>query len=53
VLEELNDLPEKSRYELITPFVPAPLIEMVEKKGFRSVTRQESDSLVRTYFMQN
>jgi hypothetical protein len=53
VLEELNDLPEKSRYELITPFVPAPLIEMVEKKGFRSVTRQENGSLVRTYFMQN
>lgn len=36
-------------YELVTPFVPTPLIDMVRGKGFESYTRWEGDD-VHTYF---
>lgn len=37
-------------YLLITPFVPAPLIDLAARRGFESWSSTESDELVRTYF---
>lgn len=53
VLEELETIGDNARYELVTPFVPAPLIEIVEGRGFRSWIRQEGDDLVKTYFIRH
>ena len=50
VLEQINTLPEGSAYELITPFVPAPLIEIAESKGVKAWWFKEDDELVRTFF---
>ncbi|MBN2174169.1 MAG: DUF1858 domain-containing protein [Bacteroidales bacterium] len=37
-------------YELITPFLPAPLIDKVKEQGFKAWTKQENDGLFRNYF---
>ncbi len=50
VLEDVQHLENGDVYELITPFLPAPLIELVQKQGFDSWSKQESDDLVKTYF---
>jgi hypothetical protein len=50
VLAALEPLADGEVLELITPFVPAPLIDMGKRKGFEVWNRQESPELVRTYF---
>ena len=37
-------------YELITPFLPAPLVDKVKDLGFETWTIKENDSLFRNYF---
>ncbi len=37
-------------YELITPFLPAPLIENALKQGLRAWSREEGEGVFRTYF---
>lgn len=37
-------------YELLTPFVPAPLIDIAKGKGFVAFTVKEGPDLVRTFF---
>lgn len=37
-------------YELITPFLPAPLIDKVKEQGFVTWTKKENESLFRNYF---
>jgi hypothetical protein len=37
-------------YELITPFLPAPLIDKVKGLGFEAWTKKENESLFRNYF---
>jgi len=37
-------------YLLITPFMPAPLIEKVKAQGFENWTQGENDSVFRNYF---
>ncbi|MBI3948305.1 MAG: DUF1858 domain-containing protein [Armatimonadetes bacterium] len=49
-MRDLNGLQEGEVYELITPFVPAPLVDLAARKGFRAFSTQESPELVRTYF---
>jgi len=51
VMEELKELKTGEIYELITPFVPAPLIEMIEKKNFQVWSQQVEPEVVRTYFV--
>ena len=41
---------EDGIYELITPFLPAPLIDKVKEQGFKAWTKQENDGLFRNYF---
>ena len=37
-------------YELITPFLPAPLLDKVKDIGFEVCTKKENDGLFRNYF---
>ena len=36
-------------YELITPFLPAPLIDMAEKRGYLTWSKNEGGDLFKTY----
>jgi hypothetical protein len=50
VLSECRDLKSGEIYELITPFLPAPLIEKVEDQGLAAWAREEERGVFRTYF---
>jgi hypothetical protein len=49
VMADLAALAAGDVYELVTPFVPAPLIDLAREKGFASFSVSEGDALVRTY----
>lgn len=50
VINELKNLKENEIYELITPFLPAPLIDMVKNQGFRSWSQQRDANAFHTFF---
>ena len=50
VMADLAGLPAGSVYQLVTPFVPAPLVDLARGKGFAAHSVVEADSLVRTFF---
>lgn len=50
VLGDLHDFAPGKIYELITPFLPAPLIDKVKDQGFRCWSKKENDNLFRSYF---
>ncbi|MCD4735430.1 MAG: DUF1858 domain-containing protein [Bacteroidales bacterium] len=50
VMEDLRNLQSGNIYELITPFLPAPLIDKVKEQGFETWTKKEDASLFRSYF---
>jgi hypothetical protein len=50
VMADLAALADSEVYELLTPFVPAPLVDLARGKGFQSFSVAEADGLVRTYF---
>lgn len=50
VMADLAALGDEDVYELVTPFVPAPLVDLAREKGFASFSVSEGDALVRTYF---
>jgi uncharacterized protein (DUF2249 family) len=52
VLQEVEHLTEGDILELITPFVPAPLIDKVVAKGFASWTLERSKEEFKNYFTQ-
>jgi uncharacterized protein (DUF2249 family) len=49
VMKHLDELPTGGIYELITPFVPAPLLDMAAKKGFESWSVTEGTDCVKSY----
>jgi len=49
VFSECKDLKEGEIYELITPFLPAPLVEMAKKQGYLVWIEQEGEEKVKTY----
>lgn len=53
VLQQVDELGESEILELITPFVPAPLIEKVEAKGFASWTLERSKEEFKNYFARS
>lgn len=53
VLTEVKDLEKGQIYELVTPFLPAPLIDSVKGKGFQAWSHQEKPDVVRSYFTLN
>lgn len=52
VLGDLHDFEAGKIYELVTPFLPAPLIDKVKDIGYRCWTKKESESLFRSYFIK-
>lgn len=50
VMAGLAALGEGEVYALVTPFVPAPLVELARGKGFESHSVTEREGVVRTYF---
>lgn len=50
VLTQVKELSAGEIYELTTPFIPAPLIDMVKKKGFAAWTKPASPNTFLTYF---
>jgi hypothetical protein len=50
VMADLAALPAGDIYLLVTPFVPAPLVDLAREKGFESFSVSEAEGLVRTYF---
>jgi uncharacterized protein (DUF2249 family) len=50
VMRDLSQLGAGEVYELVTPFVPAPLIDMAGAKGFEAHAVAEGPEVVRTYF---
>jgi len=53
VIKLVRNLNDDEIFELITPFIPAPLIEKVENLGFISWTNQENNEVFKTYFMRS
>lgn len=50
VIAKMNSLEKGKILELITPFVPIPLIEIGKNRGLSVRYVKESEDLVRTYF---
>lgn len=50
VLLQIKELSEGEIYELTTPFVPAPLVDLIRKKGYAVWTHSVSVDTVVTYF---
>lgn len=50
VMADLATLTEGQVYELVTPFVPAPLVDLARNKGFESFSVAEGEGTVRTFF---
>jgi hypothetical protein len=50
VMADLTVLGDGEVYALVTPFVPAPLVDLARGKGFEGYSVSEGDALVRTYF---
>jgi len=52
-MADLAALGDAQVYQLLTPFVPAPLVDLAREKGFLSFSVVEADGLVRTYFRKD
>lgn len=50
VLNDLQKLNANEMYVLVTPFTPAPLIDLARGKGFTAWSVNETSGLVRTFF---
>jgi hypothetical protein len=50
VMADLAELEDAQVYQLVTPFVPAPLLDMARGKAFASYSLTEAPGLVRTFF---
>lgn len=50
VMRDLAQLRTGEVYELVTPFVPSPLIDLASDKGFAAHAVVEGPEIVRTYF---
>jgi len=50
VMADLAALADAEVYQLVTPFVPAPLVDLARDKGFSSYSAVEGATLVRTFF---
>ena len=49
VFIECKDLKEGEIYELITPFLPAPLIDSAKEKGYLTWSKEEPKHVFKTY----
>lgn len=49
VISDIQKLGDDECYLLITPFLPAPLIQKVEEKGFKVSAEKDTDGLFKNY----
>lgn len=52
VLEAVEKLNSNEIFELVTSFVPAPLIEIIQNRGFPVFIKKEQDGVIKTYFFK-
>jgi hypothetical protein len=50
VMADLATLGEGAVYALVTPFVPAPLVDLARGKGYAAHSAREGEARVRTFF---
>jgi hypothetical protein len=48
---ECRELKDGEIYELITPFLPAPLIDSAKEKGYLAWSKEEPKHVFKTYLM--
>jgi hypothetical protein len=53
VMADLGALAGGEVYELVTPFVPAPLVDLAKGKGFEAFSVAVEEGLVRTFFRRS
>jgi hypothetical protein len=53
VMADLAALPAGDIYLLVTPFVPAPLVDLAREKGFESFSVVEAEGVVHTWFRRS
>jgi hypothetical protein len=53
VMADLAELRDGEVHALVTPFVPAPLVDLARGKGFLACSVAEGEGLVRTYFRRD
>lgn len=51
VIRAVKSMSDGNIYELITPFLPVPLIDKVEAMGFESWSKQFDGGIYKTYFI--
>jgi hypothetical protein len=49
-LRECQNLKRDEIFEVISPFLPAPLIDQANKKGFSVWSKEEKPDVNKTYF---
>lgn len=52
VLEAVEKLNSGEIFELVTSFVPAPLIEIVQNRGLRVFVKKDNGGIIKTYFFK-
>lgn len=52
LLKQAKDLQHGEIIELITSFIPAPGIDLMNKKGFKCWTKKENKTLFKSYFVK-
>ncbi len=50
VMSELKKLKDEEIFEVITPFNPAPLIDLTHEKGFTAWQKQDGSAEIHTFF---
>ena len=53
VLNDIKNLNEGEIYLLITPFIPAPLIDILRQKTFNTYTVEAGSNEVKTFISTN
>ncbi|MEN8192826.1 MAG: DUF1858 domain-containing protein [Bacteroidota bacterium] len=53
VIKEIHDINGDELYLLTTPFIPAPLIQMIEEKGYETYTENVGEQLFETYIKRS
>jgi hypothetical protein len=53
VMSDLGELADGEVYVLVTPFVPAPLVDLARGKGYAGFSVAEGDAQVRTFFRRD
>ena len=52
ILNKLDKISQEEIFMLITPFIPAPIIELIGKKGYVHYCVKKNDEVFHTYFFQ-